>query len=63
MDGVALLARNMIETILSPVMLNDNEINVGACVGISIFPDDGEEPDKLVNFADIHACNVSAHPC
>lgn len=53
MDGVALLARNMIETILSPVMLNDNEINVGACVGISIFPDDGEEPDKLVNFADM----------
>lgn len=53
MESAAMLARGMIETILSPVMLENNEINVGACVGISIFPDDDEDPDKLVNFADM----------
>lgn len=53
MESAALLARAMIETILSPIMLENNEVNVGACVGISIFPDDDIEPEKLVNFADM----------
>lgn len=53
MESAALLARAMIETILSPITLENTEVNVGACVGISIFPDDDDEPDKLVNFADM----------
>ncbi len=53
MESAALLARSMIETILSPITLENTEVNVGACVGISIFPDDDDEPDKLVNFADM----------
>ena len=50
----------MIETILAPITLENTEVNVGACVGISIFPDDGKEPDKLVNFADM-ALRTAAH--
>lgn len=52
-EAAALTARTMIETILAPITLENTEVNVGACVGISIFPDDGTEPDKLVNFADM----------
>lgn len=59
-EAAALNARTMIETILAPIVLNGTEVNVGACVGISIFPDDGAEPDKLVNFADM-ALRTAAH--
>ena len=59
-ETAALSARTMIETILSPIILNGTEVNVGACVGISIFPDDGTEPEKLVNFADM-ALRTAAH--
>ncbi len=59
-ETAALSARTMIETILAPIMLENTEVNVGACVGISIFPDDGTEPDKLVNFADM-ALRTAAH--
>lgn len=59
-ESAALSARSMIETILAPIVLNETEVNVGACVGISIFPDDGTEADKLVNFADM-ALRTAAH--
>ena len=59
-EMAALNARTMIETILAPITLENTEVNVGACVGISIFPDDGKEPDKLVNFADM-ALRTAAH--
>ena len=59
-ETAALNARTMIETILSPIVLNGTEVNVGACVGISMFPDDGTEPEKLVNFADM-ALRTAAH--
>ena len=59
-EAAALNARTMIETILAPIELNGTEVNVGACVGISIFPDDGTEADKLVNFADM-ALRTAAH--
>ena len=59
-EAAALSARTMIETILAPIVLDGTEVNVGACVGISMFPDDGTEPDKLVNFADM-ALRTAAH--
>ena len=59
-ETAALTARTMIETILAPINLNGTDVNVGACVGISMFPDDGTEPDKLVNFADM-ALRTAAH--
>lgn len=59
-ETAALIARSMIETILAPIVLDGTEVNVGACVGISIFPEDGTEPEKLVNYADM-ALRTAAH--
>lgn len=59
-ETAAVKARSMIEAILSPIFMEDTEINIGACIGISIFPDDGTEADKLVNFADM-ALRTAAH--
>ena len=43
----------MIETILAPMQIENVEVNVGACVGIAICPDDDVEPERLVNFTDM----------
>ena len=59
-ESAALNARAMIETILAPIFLENTEVNVGACIGIALFPDDGLEPDKLVNFADM-ALRTASH--
>lgn len=52
-EAVALKARSVIETILAPMQMGNVEVNVGACVGIAIYPDDETEPDRLVNFTDM----------
>lgn len=59
-EAAAMRARNMIESILEPVFIENTEVNVGANIGISIYPDDGTEPDKLVNFADM-ALRTASH--
>jgi len=38
--------------ISSPILLNDTERNVGASIGISFYPDDGDTPDILLQKAD-----------
>ncbi|MGD9639383.1 MAG: EAL domain-containing protein [Alphaproteobacteria bacterium] len=52
-EDVANFARNIIENILEPVDLGKDIINIGACVGISIYPDDGASANKLINYADM----------
>ena len=52
-EAVAVKARSMIETILAPMLIENVEVNVGACVGIAICPDDEVEPERLVNFTDM----------
>lgn len=52
-EAVAVKARSMIETILAPMQIENVEVNVGACVGIAICPDDDVEPERLVNFTDM----------
>ncbi|MCQ2914956.1 MAG: EAL domain-containing protein [Alphaproteobacteria bacterium] len=59
-EAVAIKARNLIEAILSPIVINDTEVNVGACIGISIYPDDDQDPDKIVNYADM-ALRTATH--
>ncbi|MBF0217966.1 MAG: EAL domain-containing protein [Gammaproteobacteria bacterium] len=52
-DQVADVALKIINEVSQPVLLNDNEVNVGSSIGISIFPDDGEDIETLTKHADI----------
>ena len=59
-EAAASFARLMIESTLAPIQIENTEVNVGACVGISIFPDDGDDADKMVNYADM-ALRTASH--
>lgn len=51
--GVAVtLARKLNDTIAHPFMIAEHEIHISVSIGIAIFPDDGEEPNKLMQKAD-----------
>ncbi|OPZ78532.1 MAG: Phytochrome-like protein cph2 [Alphaproteobacteria bacterium ADurb.Bin438] len=47
------LAYDIIEHIMETSLIQKEEVNIGACVGISIYPDDAKDADKLINYADM----------
>jgi diguanylate cyclase (GGDEF)-like protein/PAS domain S-box-containing protein len=46
-------AREIIELISQPFHVEGQEIRIGCSIGITLFPDDGKEPDILIRDADI----------
>jgi diguanylate cyclase (GGDEF)-like protein/PAS domain S-box-containing protein len=47
------LAARVIETLRDPIQLDEHEVFIGASVGITSHPDDGADPDELLQNADI----------
>lgn len=52
-EAAASLARKVIDAVRKPVDLDGIEVQVGANVGIAIYPQDGEDPDHLIKNADM----------
>jgi len=51
-DGVVQVARRIIELMSQPLLLEGRELVVTCSLGISIYPDDGNQLDELVQNAD-----------
>ncbi len=51
--GATALAKRLIAEIAEPFELDGHQVVVGASVGISIAPNDGSDPDKLLKNADM----------
>lgn len=51
-DSVSMIALNIINTIVKPWTYKDQEFFICASVGISIFPNDGEDAEILIKKAD-----------
>jgi diguanylate cyclase (GGDEF)-like protein/PAS domain S-box-containing protein len=47
------LAHRLIESVRQPIVVAGQELLVGASIGISVFPDDGEDGERLVRLADL----------
>jgi len=52
-EDASLVARKVLSTLKQPFNLANRELYVGVSIGISIFPQDGEESDTLVKNADV----------
>jgi len=46
------LARKLVQAIRRPYMINRHKIRIGASVGISIYPENGSDPETLLDKAD-----------
>jgi diguanylate cyclase (GGDEF)-like protein/PAS domain S-box-containing protein len=52
-EDAATVARSMLETLAHPFVLSgENEIYIGASIGISVFPNDSSSADQLIQYAD-----------
>lgn len=47
-----LVAKKVLEALQQPVLVVGQAARIGASIGISIFPDHGEDADKLISYAD-----------
>lgn len=51
-QDAVVVAQRIIETIPQPLSLQGHEVHVTTSIGISVFPNDGEDPDTLLKHAD-----------
>ena len=52
-DGAAVLASKLVESLVEPVRLGDQNVFPGASIGISIYPHDETDPVSLLKNADL----------
>ena len=52
-EDVADIAHKLVESFREPVFVAGRELHVTTSIGISIYPDDSEDPDTLLRYADI----------
>ncbi len=48
----AIVAQKLINSLQQPFLISGHEFYIGVSIGISIFPDDGQEPEVLIKNAD-----------
>lgn len=51
-DTVVRIAEKLLQALRQPVVVNDKPLRVLASIGISLYPQDGDNADCLLNFAD-----------
>lgn len=52
-DAANHVARKFLESFALPITIEGHELNITGSIGISVFPEDGEDADSLLNHADI----------
>lgn len=53
-DGgdIPLIVQKIIDTLSCPMLIDGHDISITASIGISLYPDDGQQPDGLLKCAD-----------
>ncbi|WP_164549019.1 EAL domain-containing protein [Amphritea opalescens] len=51
-DDLALIAQNLQTAFNEPIILEEQQLHISLSIGISVFPDDAEQPEDLVRNAD-----------
>jgi diguanylate cyclase (GGDEF)-like protein/PAS domain S-box-containing protein len=46
------VAEKIIKTLIRPIKIDDQEVNISASIGIALYPKHGETPEALINKAD-----------
>ncbi|MEJ2480916.1 MAG: EAL domain-containing protein [Acidihalobacter sp.] len=57
-ENAAVVARKIIDTLTPPFAIEQREMYIGASIGISIFPADGDTDEELIKNADIAMYSV-----
>jgi diguanylate cyclase (GGDEF)-like protein/PAS domain S-box-containing protein len=52
-QDISQLAKKILDTMISSFVIKDHEFFITASIGVSIFPNDGDDPDTLIRNADV----------
>lgn len=59
-DGVASLAQKVMGVIAPPVAIGDHTVHCSATVGLTVFPDDSDDPQEILRNADLALFHAKA---
>jgi diguanylate cyclase (GGDEF)-like protein/PAS domain S-box-containing protein len=51
-EDTAILARRMLTEVMKPHTINQRELHISASIGVSVYPDDGNDAETLIKNAD-----------
>jgi diguanylate cyclase (GGDEF)-like protein/PAS domain S-box-containing protein len=51
-EHAGIVAQKILGTLDSPIAIDTHELRIGACIGISVYPEDGLDTASLLRFAD-----------
>lgn len=51
-QSASLVAKNILETLVEPIVINENNLYISSSIGISIYPTDGISTENLLKYAD-----------
>jgi diguanylate cyclase (GGDEF)-like protein len=51
-EDAGAVARKIMETLAQPIMIDEHELRIGSSIGISIFPEHGDDATRLIANAD-----------
>ncbi|MEO8119594.1 MAG: EAL domain-containing protein [Rhodoferax sp.] len=57
-QNAAQVAEKIVATLSSSILLNGHDLRIGASIGISLYPEDGEDADALLRAADTAMYNA-----
>ena len=52
-DGIAVLARKLLKSLEQPFKINGRDVHSTASIGITVFPEDAENPEEVLRNADM----------
>ncbi len=61
-DGAATVARRFLDMLSTPIDVGFQEVNIGASIGIALYPDDGQTVSDLMRMADAAMYEAKARP-
>jgi diguanylate cyclase (GGDEF)-like protein/PAS domain S-box-containing protein len=51
-EGIAITVRRLLQVVADPHSIDQHDLHVTACIGVSIYPDDGPDAETLIKNAD-----------
>ncbi len=52
-EHAAIAAQKLLSALDDPFLIDENELHIGASIGISVYPDDGNDTQTLLRYADL----------
>ena len=57
-EGAALIAQRLLDALATPLLVAGRSLSVSASIGITLFPTDGNDPQTLLQYADMAMYNA-----